>query len=144
MTERQFAAGGVVIKKEKGELRVLLVKDSYGHWTWAKGHIEEGEAPEEAAVREIWEETGLKNLQIREELGKQEYSFSLNGKKIFKTVYIFLVESAAGEKLTVQTSELEDARWFAAEEAVETIEYEGSSDLVEKGIKIFRERDRRP
>ena len=70
--ERQFAAGGVVIKKDMETLRVLLIEDSYGHWTWAKGHIEDGESPEQTAVREVSEETGLADLQILEKLGKQE------------------------------------------------------------------------
>ena len=136
--ERQFAAGGVIIKKEKNRPRVLLIKDSYGHWTWPKGHIEKGESPEQAAVREISEETGQSKIEVIERLGKQEYYFTLKGKKIFKTVYIFLVKAAAREKLKVQTSEIEAAKWFWADEALNTIEYKGSRSTLEKGIEAFR------
>jgi 8-oxo-dGTP diphosphatase len=138
--ERQFAAGGVVIKKNKGSFKVLLVEDSYGQWTWAKGHIEEGESPEQAAVREVSEETGLVDLQIVEKLGKQEYYFTLSGKNIFKTVHIFLIKASAGEELNIQVSEIQDAGWFSPEEAVEKIEYDGSRSLLEKGIVVFREK----
>jgi 8-oxo-dGTP diphosphatase len=119
---------------------VLLVEDSYGQWTWAKGHIEEGESPEQAAVREVSEETGLVDLQIVEKLGKQEYYFTLSGKNIFKTVHIFLIKASAGEELNIQVSEIQDAGWFSPEEAVEKIEYDGSRSLLEKGIVVFREK----
>ena len=136
--EKQFAAGGVVVKKEDDGFSVLLIKDSYGHWIWAKGHIEEGETPQEAAVREVAEETGLKSLSVLEELGRQEYYFTLKGKKIFKTVHVFLIEAAPGEELDIQTSEIQAAEWFTPEEALGKIEYEGSSILLGKGIRIFR------
>lgn len=140
MTENRYGAGGVVMKEEKGCARVLLIRDSYGHWTWAKGHIEKGETPAETAVREISEETGLKKLEVIEELGKQEYYFMLNGKRIFKTVHIFLVRAFDGEPLTAQRSEIMEARWFSPEEALGKIEYKGSHDLLAKGIDIFREK----
>jgi 8-oxo-dGTP pyrophosphatase MutT (NUDIX family) len=138
--ERQFAAGGVVIKKEKGRARVLLIKDSYGHWIWAKGHIEKEESPEKAAIREVSEETGLKKLQVIERLGKQEYYFTLKGKRIFKTVYVFLIKASSGERLAIQASEIRGGRWFWPEEALDKIEYEGSRDLLRKAIDIFCER----
>jgi len=135
---RQFSAGGVIIKKEKGQPRVLLIKDSYGHWIWPKGHIEKGETPEDAALREISEETGLKKIQIEERLGKQQYFFTLQGKRIFKTVHIFLVKANAREKLVIQTSEIEKGQWFWASDALKTIEYKGAKEFLKKGIRIFR------
>ena len=138
MIERQFSAGGVVIKKERKEVKVLLIKDSYGHWIWPKGHIEKGESAEEAAIREISEETGLKTLEIVKKLGKQEYYFTLKGKKIFKTVMVFLLKANAREKLKIQAEEIEDARWFSAEKALKTIEYKGSRAHLKKAITIFK------
>jgi len=135
---RQFSAGGVIIKKEKGQPRVLLIKDSYGHWIWPKGHIEKGETPEDAALREISEETGLKKIQTEERLGKQQYFFTLQGKRIFKTVHIFLVKANAREKLVIQTSEIEKGQWFWASDALKTIEYKGAKEFLKKGIRIFR------
>jgi len=138
LAERQFAAGGIVIKKERGRPRVLLIKDSYGRWIWAKGHIEKKETVEKAAIREVSEETGLKELRIVERLGKQEYYFTLKGKRIFKTVYVFLIKASSREKLAIQRSEIQAARWFWPEEALEKIEYKGSRDLLKKAISVFR------
>ncbi|MFH1664546.1 MAG: NUDIX hydrolase [Candidatus Omnitrophota bacterium] len=140
MVQKVFAAGGVVIKKEKGQPRVLLIMDSYGCWTWPKGHLEEGETPEETALREVAEETGQAGTVIVEPLGRQKYSFKFKSGKIDKTVHIFLIKASAREKITVQTSEIREARWFSAEEAVGKIQYRGSRTFLKKGIKIFRRR----
>ncbi|MFH1846941.1 MAG: NUDIX hydrolase [Candidatus Omnitrophota bacterium] len=135
MAEQRFAAGGVVIKKEKNSFQILLIKDSYNRWTWPKGHIEKGETKEVAALREVTEETGLKDINIIEEIGKQEYFFTLKGAKIFKTVYIFLINSETTDT-TVQLEEIQEAEWFSPEEALEKIEYEGSREILEKAINI--------
>ncbi len=136
----QFSAGGVVIKKERGRPKVLLIKDGYGRWTWAKGHIEKGESPEAAAVREISEETGLKSLEIVQRLGEQEYFFFLKGERIFKKVYVFLIRSSAREKLKIQTSEIENAKWFWPEEAAKKVEYKGQPEFIKKAVKIFEKK----
>ena len=138
--KKHYAAGGVVIKKENDGLKVLLIKDSYGHWTWPKGHIEENESPLEAAMRESSEETGLKEVRILEKLGTQEYYYTLEGYRIFKTVHIFLFGAEGDEKPVAQDSEIQDVCWLAADEALERIEYEGSRGLLEKGIKKFSDK----
>ena len=141
MQENQFSSGGVVIRGSKEALEVLLIKDIYGHWTWPKGHIEEGESAEYAALREITEETGLKTLEVIGQIGKQEYWFTQDEKKIFKTVTIFLIKALVGEDIHIQVEEVQEAGWFSPEEALEKIEYSGSSALLEKGIKIYKEKN---
>jgi len=135
LAERQFSAGGIVVKGEKENLQVLLIKDRFGHWTWPKGHIEKGETPDQAALREIEEETGLKKLEIIKEIGRQEYWFTHGTKKRLKTVYIFLIKALEDEALKIQTSEIQAAKWFSPQDAIKKIEYEGSKALLEKGIK---------
>jgi len=51
MAKREFSSGGIVIKKVKSTIKVLLIKDGYGHWTWPKGNIERGETLKEAAIQ---------------------------------------------------------------------------------------------
>jgi len=137
LEERQFSAGGIVVKGEKENLQILLIKDRFGHWTWPKGHIEKGETPGQAALREIREETGLRTLEIIKEIGRQEYWFTQDEKKIFKKVRIFLVKALENEELKIQTSEIQDARWYPPKDVLKTIEYEGSKDLLEKGINFL-------
>ena len=57
--EREVSAGGIVFRRFGPEARFLLIKDSYRHWGFPKGHLEEEETPAEAALRETGEETGL-------------------------------------------------------------------------------------
>lgn len=140
MTENQLAAGGVVIRKKDSSLEVLLIKDSYGHWTWPKGHVEKEETLLRAALREVREETGLRSLKALGEIGLQEYWFTLGGKKIFKKVHIFLIEAHPEELLKIQLEEIQEGRWFRESEAIKMIEYEGSKKLLEKAIKTYKEK----
>ncbi len=137
MSEKHFASGGVIVKKEDGKLNVLLIKDSYGHWTWPKGHIEKEESSEEAALREVREETGLKTLEIIEEIDSQEYWYTLKRVKVHKIVHIYLIKAKSGEKLKIQKEEIQEGKWFLPEEATKTIEYKGSKEILKKGIEKF-------
>ncbi|MBI5061189.1 MAG: NUDIX domain-containing protein [Candidatus Aenigmarchaeota archaeon] len=85
----EISAGGVVFRGKK----ILLIKDSYGRWSLPKGHIEKGETAEQAALREIKEETGIDG-RIIELLGEIKYFFQLKGEKIFKIAKFFLVEAS--------------------------------------------------
>lgn len=138
MAKREFSAGGIVVKRERGRLKVLLIKDGYGRWTWPKGNIGKGESTEDAALRETKEETGLKKLQIIEEIDKINYFYRFHGDLIFKTVYLFLMEAKGREKFKIQASEIQDAKWFTPEEALETVAYKGSKEILKKVIKIAR------
>lgn len=138
MAKREFSAGGIVVKKERGRLRVLLIKDGYGKWTWPKGNIGKGESTEDAALREIQEETGLKKLRIIEKLDRINYFYRLHGALIYKTVYLFLMAAKGREKFKIQTSEIRNAKWFTPEEALETVAYKGSKETLRKAIDKTR------
>ena len=140
MAKREFSAGGIVVKKERERLRVLLIKDSYGKWTWPKGNIGKGESSEDAALREIQEEAGLTKLQIIEKIDKINYFYRLHGNLIYKTVYLFLIKAEGKEKFKIQTSEIRNAKWFTPEEALETVAYKGAKEILKKTIKKVRER----
>lgn len=138
MTQKEFSAGGIIIKKTEGGFSVLLIKDGYSRWTWPKGKIEGKETPEEAAKREIKEEVGLALLNTLQELDKVEYFYRLKGKLIFKTVYLFLFEVNGGEKLVPLKSEIKEAVWFSVEAAVTKVEYKGAKELLEKALESFK------
>ena len=60
---REPTAGGIVYRKESGNVEILLIQDAKDRWTIPKGHIEEGEQAKDTAAREIKEETGLEKLR---------------------------------------------------------------------------------
>lgn len=137
MAKREFSAGGIVFRKKTDKLEVLLIKDPFGHWTWPKGHIDKGETFSEAALREIQEETGLRNTHILAKLGRNNYFYRLRGELMFKTVFFFVVETKGEEKLKVQKSEIEDAKWFECNIALKHVDYKGAKEMFKKAIQMY-------
>lgn len=132
----EFSAGGFLFKRKGTDIEIALILDAYGSWTFPKGHIEKGEKPEETAVREIAEETGLTKLEIKERLAKTDYWFKLDKKLIHKFVYVFLVENYQNEDFKIQTKEIKDAMWFSPQKAVELLGYKKDSlPLLKKALE---------
>lgn len=117
----EFSAGGVVIKEEDGQTFVLLIrnKDRYG---FPKGNIERTEKKEEAAVREVKEETGVDAEPI-EYLGNVEYWYRSGTNTIHKFVYYYLMKYKGGE-LNPQKEEIEAAEWVPAEEVLDKLSFD--------------------
>jgi len=129
-TKLEISSGGVVFRKTESGLKILLIKDSYGRWTLPKGKIEQGETPQDAAIREIQEETGLTNLKIVDKLGKIKYFYRMHGQPIFKIVYNFLIESKKGQ--LKPNYEIQDARWFNKIEAPKKGAYKNTRAILHK------------
>ena len=138
MAKREFSAGGIVFRKKDRAIEVLLIKDAYGCWSWPKGHVEKDEKSQDAALREIKEEVGLKNTQILGKIGQNNYFYRLKGDLIFKTVFFFLVEAKGDQKLQVQKSEIETARWFKPRKAKTCVKYKGAKEMLEQAIKMYK------
>jgi deoxyribose-phosphate aldolase len=85
------AAGGLVVRKGIHGVEVLLIDDAYGHVSFPKGHVEPGETWEDAAVREVREETGIE-ARVITPLGRVEYPIERDGKSVRKQVRLFLLE----------------------------------------------------
>ena len=97
----EVSAGGLVVDST-GKLGLLIgrrdLKDATGKrilWSLPKGHIEEGETPEEAALREVQEETGIVSV-IEKSLGVIDFWFMAGGKRIHKTVHHYLFRESGG------------------------------------------------
>ncbi len=101
------AAGGVV-KNEKNDVLMIFRRDS---WDLPKGKIDDGESPEEAAVREIQEETGLNDVKLGELICYTYHTYNMKGKRILKKTWWYAM-STFETALTPQTSEdIEQAIW---------------------------------
>ena len=108
-----------------------MIQDRLGRWTIPKGHVEEGESLEQTALREVEEETGLKHLKIRDKLDKIHFFYRKEGKLIFMTTYVFLMEATrfTGELIPEDSEGIIDARWFPQAEALNLIEYKDTEKL---------------
>ena len=130
----EVSAGGLVI--DFSGTKGLLIgrydqKDANRErllWSLPKGHIEAGETPEEAAIREVAEETGITS-EISRELGVIDFWFMAGGKRIHKTVHHYLFKEVSGT-LTPQESEVDEVRWFPLEEIVTRLAYPDEKKLI--------------
>lgn len=131
------------------DIEICMVKDSYGHWTFPKGHIEQEETLQEAAGREISEETGLdeSSLTLVAELGEVSYHFistfsrddasEENPKKIHKYVTYYLFRLDGEGQLTAQEGEIEEIMWVPLHAVMETNEYEDNVPIVKAAERYF-------
>jgi 8-oxo-dGTP pyrophosphatase MutT (NUDIX family) len=134
---KEYTAGGVVFRVKNGQLEFLLLQDVKGRWSIPKGHVESGETLEQTAVREIGEETGLMDIKIIDKLDKIHFFYRMNGKLIFMTTFVFLMESTnPDETLLPEKSEgIVDVSWFDEQAALRAIEYKATKVLLEEGAK---------
>ena len=138
MARLEFSAGGIVARAGEEGPEVLLIKDSYGRWTWPKGKIEKGETLEQAAIREIREETGLKDIEIVCKIGDVKYFYRLKAELIFKTVHVYLFKHRGRETLKILHKEIQAGAWFTPGEALRKIEYRGARGFLKKAIAKFK------
>ena len=123
------SAGGIVIRKAGGRVQVALVGNSQrGTWYLTKGGLAEGETLEQAAVREVREETGLE-VRLLRPVHAIEYWFYARGSRVHKTVHYFLMEATGGD-FSRRDMENDRAAWFELEEALAAMSYENEAALV--------------
>jgi 8-oxo-dGTP pyrophosphatase MutT (NUDIX family) len=97
-----------------------------------KGWVDPGETPEQAATREVREETGLV-AELIEPLGDVRYFYRREGTLVAKQVRYFLFEHRGGD-LADHDHEVEDARWMPLEEAARRLTYQGDRDVVLRAL----------
>ncbi|HSX41703.1 MAG TPA: NUDIX domain-containing protein [Candidatus Saccharimonadales bacterium] len=134
---REYTAGGMVYRRTApGEIDILMIQDRMGRWTIPKGHVEEGESLEQTAIREVGEETGLHNISIKDKLDKIHFFYRKEGKLIFMTTHVFLMEALGDTNALVpEDSEgIIDAKWFKKDEALDLIEYKDTEKLFRMGL----------
>jgi bis(5'-nucleosidyl)-tetraphosphatase len=125
-------AGGVVFKPHRTAPRVLLVKARRNPqlWIFPKGHIEEGERPREAALRETREEAGVA-AEIVTRLGSLEFE---SGKELVQVDYFLLRWTA-----DVPAHEDRERRWCTVEEATDLLTFDGARSLLAKAARAWKD-----
>ena len=135
------SAGGVVYRLgDEGRIEVVLIGVKGGTvWALPKGHIELGETPEQAAVREVKEETGI-DAEIVDKLGEIEYWFWWKDedgvrRRHHKVVHFFLMRYRSGD-ISKHDHEVDAVSWFPIDEAIARVEYENERKLLMKAREI--------
>lgn len=127
------AAGGYVLNPENQ----LLVFYRRGSWDMPKGKIDPGESPEQAAVREVQEETGLNEVHISSFLTNTWHTYEQKGQRILKNTWWYLMHTSEHEVVPQTEEDIEVIRWVApaAWIAGEKAVYGSIRDVIMAGLK---------
>lgn len=138
--QREISAGGVVYRRDGEEIEVILAsrRTRRGGLAWglAKGGIEPGESLEDAAVREVLEETGYV-AEIESSLGDTRYFYVWEDTRIRKTVHFFLMRCIGGDPED-RDDEMEEIRWFPLDRALKRAAYRGEREVLGRAAEILR------
>ncbi|MCF7889973.1 NUDIX domain-containing protein [Candidatus Bipolaricaulota bacterium] len=132
--EKEVSAGIITSRRDpEGYRDYLLLKHANGgHWSFPKGHVEEGEEPKETALRELGEETDLAVREFVSEFSLEtSYTFERAGRKVFKTVIYFLGVVSPESQVELSQEHL-DYSWLPYGEAQSKLTYEDDKDLLDR------------
>jgi len=135
----ETSAGGVVYRVDNGQPRFLLIRDSYRNWGFPKGHLESGEAPDAAALREVSEETGIADLSIRGSIETIDWFFRFRGQLIHKVCHFYLMETAEMSTSPQRAEGITACRWTNFEEADTLISYANAREVLRRAREMVVE-----
>jgi len=129
-----FSAGGVVVRGDDVAVIVPVKRAADGAVVLGlpKGHLDNGESPEQAARREVREEAGVCG-ELIDSLGEIRYTFDRRGRRISKTVAFYLFEYRCGD-VADHDHEIEEARWMPLRDAVLALTHDGEREIIARAL----------
>ena len=139
--ELETSAGGVVVRMasaDDGCARplFLIIRDSYDTWGFPKGHVEDGERPEAAALREVIEETGIDTLTVRSSIDTIDWYFRFRGRLIHKVCHFFLMITDLADTSPQRSEGITACRWEPYEDAAQLVSYANARDVLRRANEI--------
>ena len=136
--KQAYSAGILLFSKENNQIEYLLLHYCDGHWDFPKGQIEEGEAKQQAALRELYEETGLQaDIKPGFETTVSYIFHDRANKKTHKTIYFFV--GHVKEKKEVKLShEHKNSIWLVFDQALERLTYDNSKKILHKANNFIK------
>jgi len=139
-------AGGVVINDAKEFLILIrsIIRDgqSVQEIRLPKGHIDPGESEEEAAVREVGEESGYWSVEIIQDLGVGHSSYVFNKKHYERDERYYLMRLTDSERLAPRPDSPEEAlfkpQWMRPEEAIHCLSYRSEQDFAKRAFAVMQ------
>ena len=140
-TVHQHSAGGVAVRSDGARQEIAVIRTAEeGRWQLPKGIVDPGETPEQAALREVEEEAGLR-CRIVDPLDTIEYWFvaSYDGprKRYHKKVSFYLMEYLSGD-VADHDHEVTEARWVSFDEALAMLSFQNEKAVVAKAREMVR------
>lgn len=130
------SCGVVVFRRENDSIVYLLLHYPSGHWDFPKGKMEIDENPKQTAVREVMEETGIKELRFVDEFEEKiEYNFQHSGIPIHKQVTFFLAETLIHD--VTLSHEHQNFIWLNYDDAMKKITFDNAKLIITKANKLL-------
>lgn len=132
-TKKDYSIGVVpLFKNPEGVIYICLVHHATGHWAFPKGHKDNDEQEWETALRELREETGIKDIELGDKTFDEFYSFEVGGVKYDKTVKYFFGYTKDTSFLIPDEfkEEISEVAWFPYEEALERSTFQETRDTL--------------
>lgn len=139
-TRKQVSAGGVVVRKNGDRFDVALIARRNGTmWCLPKGKVEKGESSQDAARREVREETGLEG-ELLKKIGPIHYFYCVKEEEVrfSKTVDFYLFRYKSGDTRD-HDDEVDEVRWFGIEEALGNLTHKSEKEILEKAKELLKE-----
>jgi 8-oxo-dGTP pyrophosphatase MutT (NUDIX family) len=114
----------------------LIIRDSYDNWGFPKGHVEDGEQPEAAALREVSEETGLESLTVRSSIDTIDWYFRFRGRLIHKVCHFYLMVTDLATTSPQRSEGITACRWELYEEAAHLVSYANARDVLRRAHEL--------
>jgi 8-oxo-dGTP pyrophosphatase MutT (NUDIX family) len=114
----------------------LIIRDSYDNWGFPKGHVEDGERPEAAALREVIEETGIDTLTVRSSIDTIDWYFRFRGRLIHKVCHFFLMITDLADTSPQRSEGITACRWEPYEDAAQLVSYANARDVLRRANEI--------
>ncbi len=132
--EREFSAGGLVVRRMRGRAYIAAVRVKDGSvLALPKGHIEPGESGAETAIREVREETGIDSTLV-EKLDDIRYWYTRRDARVLKVVSFFLLRYRSGSVRDYQREEVDSAEWVPLDEAADRLAYRGEKEMARAAL----------
>ena len=133
---------GIILFHSEDFLLIQHLSDSKtveGHWDFPKGHVEKGESETQTALRELTEETGIKNLKLFSGFSHNiSYNLIKDEKEIYKEVTFFL--GVTNETNVILSEEHQDYAWLTYDSAIERLTYNNAKESLAISNEFYLEK----
>jgi 8-oxo-dGTP pyrophosphatase MutT (NUDIX family) len=145
VTRREISSGVVLVRRMQGRWWLAAVRPQgkrEGTWALPKGLLDAGESPAETALREGFEETGVRGRLVTK-LGDVRYVYTWEGERVFKIVSFYLARALGGrigELPPGMEVEVAEARWLPLADGPRLLAYKGEREMAERALELLEPR----